>query len=145
MSTPTTIGNQEWCAFDELQIPAIKARIDSGAKTSSIQAVNIKRVLRNGTPWAEFEVNPVQDNRSLTVKCSAKIVDTRVIKSSTGQSQKRYVIETPVRIGPNTYTIELTLASRDQMEFRMLLGRQAMQDFIIDPNNSFYFGRLVLR
>ena len=84
MSTPTTIGNQEWCAFDELQIPAVKARIDSGAKTSSIQAVNIKRVLRNGTPWAEFEVNPVQDNRSLTVKCSAKIVDTRVIKSSTG-------------------------------------------------------------
>ncbi len=142
MSTLTTIGNQEWCAFDELQIPAIKARIDSGAKTSSIQAVNIKRVLRNGTPWAEFEVNPVQDNRSLTVKCSAKIVDTRVIKSSTGQSQKRYVIETPVRIGPNTYTIELTLASRDQMEFRMLLGRQAMQDFIIDPNNSFYFGDL---
>ena len=55
MSTPTTIGNQEWCAFDELQIPAIKARIDSGAKTSSIQAVNIKRVLCNGTPWAEFE------------------------------------------------------------------------------------------
>ena len=67
MKTQNIIGNEEWCAFGELNIPAIKARIDSGAKTSSIQATNIKRVVRNGESWVDFEVNPVQDNRSVSV------------------------------------------------------------------------------
>ena len=71
MEKQKIIGSEEWCAFDDLQIPAIKARIDSGAKTSSIQASNIKRVIRQGVAWVDFEVNPVQDNRSVTVFCSA--------------------------------------------------------------------------
>lgn len=141
MKTQNIIGNEEWCAFGELNIPAIKARIDSGAKTSSIQATNIKRVVRNGESWVDFEVNPVQDNRSVSVFCSAKIVDTRIIKSSSGTTQKRFVIKTPVTLGDRTFDIELTLANRDSMEYRMLLGREAMQErFLVDPSKHFVMG-----
>jgi len=135
------LGSEEWCAFEQLQIPAIKARIDSGAKTSSIQAYNIKRIFRNGTPWAEFEVNPIQDNRSVSIRCSAPIIDTRTIRSSNGNTQKRYVIRTPLRIGEQTFDIELTLANRDAMDYRMLLGREAMrQRFLVNPAEHFRLG-----
>jgi ribosomal protein S6--L-glutamate ligase len=126
MDKQTIIVSQEWCSFSELNIPAIKARIDSGAKTSSIQATNIKRIIRQGSAWVTFEVNPIQENRSVSIICSAKIEDTRTIKSSNGNTQKRYVIRTPVKIGVHVFEIELTLASRDAMEYRMLLGREAM-------------------
>ena len=140
MSMATIIGSEEWCGFEQLQIPAIKARVDSGAKTSSIQAINIKRYFVGGEAWVEFEVNPIQENRSIGVRCHAKIVDTRMIKSSSGIAQKRYVIRTPMQIGDQTIDIELTLANRDSMDYRMLLGREAMQQFVINPNESFLLG-----
>ena len=141
MSTENILGSEEWCSFGELQIPAIKARIDSGAKTSSIQATNIKRVIRQGVPYVDFEVNPIQDNRSVSVFCSAKIVDTRIIKSSSGTTQKRYVIKTPLTIMGQTFEIELTLANRDSMDYRMLLGREAMNGrFLVDPSKHFLAG-----
>ena len=141
MSTVNILGSEEWCSFGELQIPAIKARIDSGAKTSSIQATNIKRVIRQGVPYVDFEVNPIQDNRSVSVFCSAKIVDTRIIKSSSGTTQKRYVIKTPLTIMGQTFEIELTLANRDSMDYRMLLGREAMNGrFLVDPSKHFLAG-----
>ncbi len=137
----SVIGNQEWCAFEQLQIPAIKARVDSGAKTSSIQAHNIKRIFRNGIAWAEFDVNPIQDNRSVSVHCSAPIIDTRIIRSSSGETQKRFVIRTPMRLGEQVFDVELTLANRDAMDFRMLLGREAMRDrYLVNPAESFQFG-----
>lgn len=141
MSKYKIIGNEEWCSFEELQIPAIKARIDSGAKTSSIQATNIKRVMRNGIPHVDFEVNPIQDNRSVIVFCSAKIIGTRVVKSSSGTTQKRYVIKTPLSINGQTFEIEVTLANRDSMDYRMLLGREAMNGrFLVDPSKNFLAG-----
>ena len=141
MSKVNILGSEEWCSFGELQIPAIKARIDSGAKTSSIQATNIKRVIRQGVPYVDFEVNPIQDNRSVSVFCSAKIVDTRIIKSSSGTTQKRYVIKTPLTIMGQTFEIELTLANRDSMDYRMLLGREAMNGrFLVDPSKHFLAG-----
>ena len=141
MSTNKILGSEEWCSFAELQIPAIKARIDSGAKTSSIQATNIKRVIRQGVPYVDFEVNPIQENRSVSVFCSAKIVDTRTIKSSSGTTQKRFVIKTPLTIMGQTFEIELTLANRDSMDYRMLLGREAMNGrFLVDPSKHFLAG-----
>ena len=141
MSTVNILGSEEWCSFGELQIPAIKARIDSGAKTSSIQATNIKRVIRQGVPYVDFEVNPIQDNRSVSVFCSAKIIDTRISKSSSGTTQKRYVIKTPLTIMGQTFEIELTLANRDSMDYRMLLGREAMNGrFLVDPSKHFLAG-----
>ncbi|MGB0600892.1 MAG: 30S ribosomal protein S6--L-glutamate ligase [Flavobacteriaceae bacterium] len=132
------IGSQEWCSFENLNIPSIKARIDSGAKTSSIQSTNIKKFKKGKESWVSFDVNPIQDNLSIVVHCESKIVDVRIVKSSSGITDKRFVIMEKVQIGNNSFEIELTLANRDGMDFRMLLGREAMKDrFIVDPSKHY--------
>lgn len=132
------IGSEEWCVFKGLGIPAIKARVDSGAKTSSIQAANIKIVHKGTQEWVKFEVNPLQDNRSIAITCEAKLLDRRTVKSSSGISEERLVIKVPVTLANNTFDIELTLASRDTMEFRMLLGREALsQRYIVNPAENY--------
>ena len=131
------IGSEEWCAFPALGIPAIKARVDSGAKTSSIHAFNIHPFSRGGTPWVSFEIHPIQQDRRTVVRCEAQIVDRRLVKSSTGISEKRYVIRTPLTFAGETWEIELTLANRDSMGYRMLLGREAMSGrLLVDPAES---------
>ncbi|PIB28503.1 30S ribosomal protein S6--L-glutamate ligase [Maribacter sp. 4G9] len=128
------IGSEEWCVFKELGVPAIKARVDSGAKTSSIQATNLKIVNKGAQEWVKFEVNPLQENRSIALNCEARLIDRRMVKSSSGISEERLVVRTPVTLGENTFDIELTLANRDTMEFRMLLGREALTDrYIVNP------------
>ncbi|WP_430409955.1 30S ribosomal protein S6--L-glutamate ligase [Kordia sp.] len=137
-TTLKIIGSEEWCSFENLAIPAIKARVDSGAKTSSIQANNIKLIEDVNEEWVSFEVNPIQENKSIVVKCKAKVFDKRLVKSSSGTSEVRYVIISPVTIGNDTFEIELTLANRDAMEFRMLLGREAlMQRFMVNPSETY--------
>lgn len=128
------IGSVEWCAFDQLKIPAIKARIDSGAKTSSIQATDIELITNDGEPWVRFVVYPLQKNTLLKTKCIAKLVDKRSIKGSFGISEERLIIKVPVTIGEDTFDIELSLANRNTMEFRMLLGREAISNrYLINP------------
>ena len=132
------IGSQEWCSFENLNIPSIKARIDSGAKTSSIQSTNIKKFKKGKESWVSFDVNPIQDNLSIVVHGESRIVDVRIVKSSSGITDKRFVIMEKVQIGNNSFEIELTLANRDGMDFRMLLGREAMKDrFIVDPSKHY--------
>ena len=134
-SEKVIIGNQEWCAFPELGIPAIKARVDSGAKTSSIHAFNIKRFRRDGAAWVSFEVHPIQKNRRTVIRCERPIFDKRAVKSSSGESESRYVIMVPIELGGKVWEIQLTLANRDTMGFRMLLGREAMNGrMIVDPS-----------
>jgi len=128
------IGSEEWCVFNDLGLPAIKARVDSGAKTSSIQAINLKIYTKGTQEWVRFEVNPLQENRSIAIECEARLVDRRMVKSSSGISEERFVVKTPVTIGDDTFDIELTLANRDTMEFRMLLGREALNErYIVNP------------
>ena len=135
------IGGEEWCAFPGLNIPAIKARVDSGARTSAIHAQNIQKFTRKGEKWVSFEVHPLQDSRRITVRCESKIVDHRSVKSSSGIAEKRYVIKSTMKIGTYEWEIELTLANRDSMGFRMLLGREAMENrVLVDPANSFLLG-----
>jgi len=132
------IGCEEWVSLNDIKIPAIKARVDSGAKTSSIQAKNIKRIIKNGEAWVTYDVNPIQDNLSLYVSCESKVFDTRLIKSSSGESQKRYVIKTILELGNKKFEIELTLADRDGMDYRMLLGREALKNrYLVDTSKSF--------
>lgn len=107
------VGSQEWCGFPELGVPAIKARVDSGATTSSIHAFNIHPFKRHGESWVSFEIHPLQGNRRTTLKCEAKVVDRRMIRSSSGVTEKRYVISTPLSLGYRVWDIELTLANRD--------------------------------
>ena len=135
MNTKTTIGNQEWCAFPKLGIPAIKARIDSGAKTSSLHAFNIRGFDRDGEDWVSFDIHPIQNNRKVVINCEAKSFDKRMVKSSSGVAETRHVIKVPIKLGDNTWDVELTLANRDSMGLRMLLGREAMQNrVLVDPS-----------
>lgn len=107
----TLIGSQEWCSFENLNIPSIKARIDSGTKTSSIQSTNIKKFKKGKESWVSFDVNPIQDNLIIIVHCESKIVDVRIVKSSSGITDKRFVILETFQIGNNSFENELTLAN----------------------------------
>lgn len=139
----TIIGSEEWCSFPELGIPAIKARVDSGAKTSSIHAFNIHKFRRDGTTWVSFEVHPIQRDRRVVIRCERPVVDRRVVKSSSGIAETRYVVATRMRLGDQSWEVELTLANRDSMGYRMLLGREAMVDrLIVDPSLSFRMGEI---
>ena len=135
------IGSEEWCEFPSLGIPAIKARVDSGAKTSSIHAVNISTFRRGKTIWASFDVHPLQEDRRTLVHCEAVVVDKRSIKSSSGDAERRVVICVPMTIGGITGEVEVTLTNRDSMGYRMLLGREAMAGrMMVDPSESFLLG-----
>jgi ribosomal protein S6--L-glutamate ligase len=141
LSNLKIIGSEEWVAFKDLKIPAIKARIDSGAKTSSIQASKIKVFQKDHEEWVKFEVNPLQDNRTITIKCEARLIARRSVKSSLGISEERCVIKSLATIGGDSFEIELTLANRDSMDFRMLLGREALSErFIINSAASDVLG-----
>nr|WP_252732535.1 30S ribosomal protein S6--L-glutamate ligase [Cellulophaga baltica] len=138
MENLKVVGSEEWCVFGDLGIPAIKARVDSGAKTSSIQAANTKVFTKGAQEWVKFEVNPIQDNRSITIKTEAKLIDRRTVKSSSGIAEERFVVRTPITLGDDTFEIELTLANRDTMEFRMLLGREALNNrFVVNSAENF--------
>lgn len=137
------IGSEEWCSFPGLGVPAIKARVDSGAKTSSIHAFNIQKFRRGGESWVSFEVHPIQNDRRTVVRCERPVYDKRVVKSSTGVSETRYVVTATLKAGDEIWDIELTLANRDSMGYRMLLGREAMNGrLIVDPSLSFCLGQV---
>jgi ribosomal protein S6--L-glutamate ligase len=139
--TKVVVGSEEWCAFPELGLPAVKARVDSGAKTSSIHAFNILKFRRDGENWVSFEVHPLQNSRRMIVRCERPIIDKRLVKSSSGISETRYVISAAIMAGNLSWDIELTLANRDSMGFRMLLGREAMKGrMLVDPSLSFCLG-----
>lgn len=137
----SVIGAEEWCEFPSLSIPAVKARVDSGAKTSSLHAFNIEKFMRSSNPWVRFEIHPLQKDRKISIRCEAEVVDQRRIKNTSGISEQRYVICVPMNLGDEKLSVELTLTNRDSMGYRMLLGREAMVDrFLIDPSSSFFKG-----
>ncbi len=137
------VGSEEWCALPQINIPAIKARVDSGAKTSALHAVNITPYKKNGNPWVSFEVHPLQNDGKTTIHCEAPVFDKRRVKSSSGQSEKRFVIKIAISIAEDAWEIEVTLTNRDSMGYRMLLGRQAMSGkMLVDPEASLLLGEL---
>ena len=137
------VGSEEWCAFPSLGIPAIRARVDSGAKTSALHAFNIHAFKRAGQSWVSFDVHPLQSNRKVAVSCEAPVIARRSIRNTSGSSEKRYVVRVPMRLGEHTWDIEITLANRDSMGYRMLLGREAMENrILVDPSSSSMLGRL---
>ncbi|MFL9843492.1 30S ribosomal protein S6--L-glutamate ligase [Flavobacterium rhizosphaerae] len=142
MSDKIVIGSEEWCSFPQLSIPAIKARVDSGAKTSALHAVNISPFTQNGEDWVKFDVNPIQNNTRAIINCRAPLVDKRVVKSSSGYREQRYVIKTEIQVGEAKWEIEVTLTNRDSMGFRMLLGREAMSGrLLVDPEKKYVLGQ----
>jgi ribosomal protein S6--L-glutamate ligase len=136
------LGSEEWCSFPELGIPAIKARVDSGAKTSALHAINIAPFVKEAENWVKFDINPIQNNLKTVIHCEAKLVDKRIVKSSSGFREQRYVIKTNLCIGNDTWEIEMTLTNRDSMGFRMLLGREAMSGrILVDPEQKYLLGQ----
>lgn len=137
------VGWREWVALPELNLPAIKAKVDTGARTSAIHAFDIEPFLRGDEEWVRFSVLPMQNNDRMHRRCEARIVDSRQITDSGGHQQRRIVVATTLVIGDLSKTIELTLTERSTMMFRMLIGRTALQpETIIDPSESFLCGRL---
>ncbi|MNS15375.1 Ribosomal protein S6 modification protein [compost metagenome] len=136
------LGSEEWCSFPELGIPTIKARVDSGAKTSALHAVNIAPFVKDGENWVKFDINPIQNNLKTIIHCEAPLVDKRIVKSSSGFREQRYVIRTTLDFGENKWPIEMTLTNRDSMGFRMLLGREAMSGrVLVDPEQKYLLGQ----
>ena len=139
------LGSEEYFSFPDLNIPVIKARVDSGAKTSAIHALNISPFKKDEETWVRFDVNPIQNDLKTIISCEAKVIDRRIVKSSSGNREQRYVIQTSIGIKDEKWLVELTLANRDSMGYRMLLGREAMLGrVLVDPEKSFELGEPTL-
>lgn len=137
------LGWEEWIGLPKLGLPAVKAKVDTGAKTSSIHAFMIEPYGRRDRPRVRFGVHPVPERPDITVFCSAELVGQRVVTSSNGESEMRYIISTPVTVGDQTWDIEISLTNRESMQYRMLFGRTALKEnIILDPNQSFVLGEL---
>ncbi len=132
------IGWREWVLLPDFLTVPIKAKIDTGARTSSIHSFGTRRFTDRGAPHVEFLVHPRQGVDTPEIACVAPVKDERWVKSSNGESEFRIVVETMARLGSIDWPIELTLADRDVMGFRMLLGREAIRRrFLVDPARSY--------
>ena len=136
------IGWREWVGLPDFGIRSIKAKVDTGARSSSLHAFNLHVFERNGLGWVRFEVHPVQRKRSKTVEVETTVLDFRPVRSSSGVAVMRPVVVANVELLGLIWPVELTLASRDKMGFRMLLGRQAFRRrFLVDAGRSYCGGR----
>jgi hypothetical protein len=136
------IGWKEWIALPELGIPAIKAKVDTGARTSALHTFSLEEFDSGGTRMIRFGIHPLQRRRDIELYCQAPVAERRRVKDSGGHVEKRYVIRTLATSGGLTWTIDITLTNRDTMLFRMLLGRKAIEHiFMIDPGRAYVTGR----
>nr|CAA6828782.1 MAG: hypothetical protein sometimes fused to ribosomal protein S6 glutaminyl transferase [uncultured Thiotrichaceae bacterium] len=137
-----TVGWREWVSLPELGLPAIKAKVDTGARTSALHAFELERYRHEGQDKVRFSMHPIQRQTETVVICEAVIKDQREVTDSGGHTELRYVIETLLQVGEASWPIELTLTNRDNMRFRMLIGRQAMNNnLLVNPASSYVQGK----
>ncbi len=140
---PALIGWREWLALPELGIPSIKAKIDTGARTSAIHTYQLETVTESGIDYVLFKVHPLQKKNDISVDCKAEIIDRRVVRDSGGHEEERYFIKTLIDFAGKQWYSDFSLTNRDGMMFRMLLGRTALVDagLCVEPARSYIAGR----
>lgn len=140
-TTLPIIGWREWITLTEFGLPPIKAKIDTGARTSALHTFFVDSFKKGGQQWVRFGLHPDQHSTEFTVECEALVKDRRWVTDSGGHRQRRFVIDTQMSLGQVLFTAEMTLTKRDNMKFRMLLGRTAINDrFVVDPSLSYRQG-----
>jgi hypothetical protein len=136
------VGWREWVALPQFNIRAIKAKVDTGARTSALHAFSLERFSEGGRPRVRFKIHPRRLRNDIVVPCEADIVDERMVTDSGGHREMRIVIATEIVLGSQHHRIELTITDRDTMRYRMLLGRTAIRGrMIVDPSLSYRLGR----
>lgn len=136
------LGWREWIGFPELGIPQVKAKVDTGARTSCLHAFLVEPFERDGRQWVHFDMHPMQGNSSDVIRCETPVLERRIIRDSGGHEELRYVIETVVTIGDSRLYTEVTLTDRDSMKFRALLGRTAIRGhYLVDCSHSYLVGK----
>ncbi|MDH4125729.1 MAG: RimK/LysX family protein [Gammaproteobacteria bacterium] len=137
-----TLGWREWVQLPELGLRNIKAKVDTGARSSALHAFEVETFDNNGVSCVQFKIHPNQRDSDSVVVCTAVLIDERMVRDSGGHREKRWVIATPVRLGRHAWTVECTLTARDDMLFRMLLGRTAIKNrAVVDPSRSYLVGK----
>ena len=135
------VGWREWVQLPDLVDVPIKAKVDTGAKTSSLHAFFIEPYSKDGKPWVKFLLHPNQNDNDIEVECHSMVSDKREVSDSGGHKEERYVIESTIVLGKETLIAELTLTDRDSMSFRMLLGRNLLRRaYVVDSGSSFLMG-----
>ncbi len=142
--TKKIIGWKEWFSLDCIALPAIKGKIDTGAKTSALHAFNIETFYIEDVEYVRFDIHPLQKNKRFVRSCISRVIDRRMVSDSSGKKEKRIVIKSDLKIGDKKIRVELTLTNRDNMSFRMLLGREAIMQakMVVDISKSFVQGKL---
>lgn len=138
----TTIGWREWVGLPDLGVERIKAKVDTGARTSALHAWNVALEQTSDGDWVHFELHPLQRDDGTVIACRAPIADIREVRNSGGRKERRYVIRTALKLGEDVFPVEVGLANRDEMGFRLLIGREAVRGkAVVDPGRSFLLGR----
>ena len=135
-------GWREWVSLPELGVEWIKAKLDTGARTSALHAFDLEPFERDGAPWVRFSIHPWQRSATDAITAELPVHDVRRVRSSSGHVEERYVVLVAIRIGMRRVPTEVTLTRRDEMGFRLLVGREALrQGFVVDPGRSYLGGR----
>jgi len=144
---PTTppsgvVGWREWVGLPGLGVEWMKAKIDTGARTSSLHAFALEEVERDGADWVRFVVHPWQRSAADAVEVEVPVHDRRTVRSSSGHTEERVVVLLDLRLLDRVVTAEVTLTRRDEMGFRMLVGREVLeQGYLVDVSASYRGGR----
>ncbi len=139
---PTVVGWREWVSLPQAGLDWVKAKIDTGARSSAIHAFDLEAFERDGAAWVRFSVHPWQRSDDDRVDLELPVLDSREVRSSNGQVEQRYAVQLDVVLAGRTITTVMTLSNRDEMGFRMLIGREALErGFLVDSARSYAGGR----